>query len=91
MEINALSLFMRMFLGLMLHFSLMDDVRSSLNSAKFALNHSYLFYSPSVAFVSQLLKFFGAFATEILNVIFLMSTFSPLSLINNFVALQVIS
>ena len=38
-----------------------------------------------------MLKFWTTFLTEILNIFFLMSTFSPLSLIQNFVSLQVIA
>ena len=91
LETSSLSLFLRIFLALMLHFSLIDEVRGAQLHMKFAMNHEYLFYSSNIASTAALFKFWSALLTEFLNIFFLMSTFSPLSLIQNFISLQVVA
>ena len=44
-----LDLFARMFLGIILHLAMVEEIEAAAVRMKFAINHPYKFHSPSVA------------------------------------------
>lgn len=80
-----------MFLSLFLHLSILNSAEQSLNRMKYACNHSYMFNTPSLAFLVAFLQFFVTFTIDFLTVMVMQTHETGIGLTANFVALQIIT
>jgi hypothetical protein len=77
--------------GIILHMQLQSEIQSGLNNMKFALNHSYRFDSPFLAFTAGFLQALSSVAIEVINFIVILTSDSYLNVVMNFMALAIIS
>ena len=84
---NVFVLFSRMFMGLILHLSMLGELRSGLDRMKFSVNHPYMFQNPSIAGIIGATQAFMNFMVEILNVFVILTSFDPIDILANFVVL----
>lgn len=75
----------------MVHLILVDEVSHSLEKMKFCCNQSYLFKNKGQAFIIAFAQFIVIIFTEILNVLIIVITNTPLEVVMNFVAIIIIS
>lgn len=91
LEATPIILIFRMFCGLLLHLSLVDNVVQALDRMKFANNHSYLFSSMVSAVLLSFLQFVMVVWVEFSNLLVILTCFEPINIMENFVALSIVS
>lgn len=74
-----------------MHLSLIDNVEDALNRMKYSINHSYLFQNKLHAMTLPFLQFMLVFLVEICNTLVILTTFDALDIVQNFVAISIIS
>lgn len=78
-------------MGLILHLSMLGELRAGLCRMKYALNHPYLFNNPGIAAFIGFIQAFMNFMVETLNLFVILTSFDPIDILANFVVLQIIS
>ena len=82
--------FCRYVCAIILHITLVDEVKAKLNMMKFVCNHEYKFSKPSLAWASGLMMIISSLGIELANILVLCCYGDALDLISNFVSLVII-
>ena len=77
--------------GLTMHIILQDEFEIGLNNMKFVANHPYRFKSIWTAFMASFMQATAALVIETVNLIQILQSNGPLSVIANFMVLAVIA
>lgn len=73
-----------------LHLSIIDSVVGALERMKYVLNHSYIFENSKIAFTITLLEFIITITVEIANICIILTQFTPINIVLNFIAIAII-
>jgi hypothetical protein len=90
-EFMNLQLCARLICGTILHLCIVDDQYKAIDLMRYSLNHPYNFYNPYLAFFIPFLSFVSTAGVELVCVAVIITSFTPLGIVYNFIALQVIS
>ena len=77
--------------GIVLHVSLSGELRQGLVNMKYAVNHSWKFNDYKVAWFCGFMQAFNVFVVEMVNFAALLTNFTIIDIIMNFLALVVIA
>ena len=82
--------FCRYVCAIILHITLVDEVKAKLNMMKFVCNHEYKFNKPFLAWCTGLMMIISSIGIEFANILVLCCYGDALDLISNFVSLVII-
>ena len=81
----------RFICGVVLHMALQDELKQGLDNMKYALNHEWRFENWKIAFFSGFLQTTVIVLIEFVNFLAILTSFTTLDVVLNFLALCVIS
>jgi len=77
--------------GVVLHMALQDELKQGLDNMKYSLNHRWRFEDYKVAYLSGFLQATVIYIVEMVNFLAILTSFTVLDIVMNFLALVVIS
>ena len=77
--------------GIVLHVSLSGELTQGLNNMKYSINHHWKFNNYKIAFLCGFMQAFNVFIVEFVNFTALLTNFTIIDIIMNFLALVVIA
>ena len=83
--------FSRFMCGIVLHVSLSGELNQGLNNMKYAVNHPWKFNNYKIAWFCGFMQAFNVFVVETVNFAALLTNFTIIEIIMNFLALVVIA
>jgi hypothetical protein len=86
-----LQLVARLICGTILHLCIVDDQYKAIDLMRYALNHPYNFKNEYLAFLIPFLSFVATAGVEFVCVAVIITSFAPLGIVYNFIALSVIA
>jgi hypothetical protein len=86
-----LQLMARLICGTILHLCIVDDQYLAIDMMRYSLNHPYNFSNSNLAFFVGLLCFIQNSCVEFVCIAVILTSFTPLGIVYNFIALQVIA
>ena len=91
-ELNfTLIIYARFVCAVILHLSLMDDVYFGMQMMKYALNHTYMFDSWSIAYFMGLQQALIATIVEIGNLAIILTSIYPVAIVLNFISVAIVA
>ena len=83
--------FARFMCGIVLHVTLSGELQQGLNNMKYAVNHDWKFENYKIAWFCGFMQAFNVIIVELVNFAALLTNFTIIEIIRNFLALVVIS